>query len=400
MTEPVTQEQLLQDPHPIYARLRSTAPVSRLQLMMTDTTAWLVTSYAEAREAFTHSDLSRDQMRHNQDTWLEERVRTAMNSHMLNADPPDHTRLRRLVTKVFTMRRINSLEPRITEIADGLLDRVATGEPVDLIDAYAFPLPMQVICELLGVPGDDRDDFRAWSNIVLAGAFAGPEKMQEAARAMIAYIRRLLAAKRESPADDLLSDLVQVRDEDDTLSEDELIAMVFLLLVAGHETTVNLIGNGLYQLLLHPDQLARLRADRSLVPSAVEEILRYEGPLRMALPRFAVDDFELGGQQIHMGDMVFISTLAANRDSEQFEDAETFDVGRERGPHVAFGHGLHFCLGAPLARLEGRIAFDRLLDHFGDIAFAADPDTLTWRPSGLLRGLQKLPVMVTPAATG
>jgi cytochrome P450 len=400
MAEPVTQEQLLQDPHPIYAKLRSAAPVSQLQLMMSDSTGWLVTTYAEAREAFTHSALSRDQMAHVQDSWLEERVRTAMNAHMLNADPPDHTRLRRLVAKVFTMRRINSLEPRITEIADGLLDQIKADEPVNVIDAYAFPLPMQVICDLLGVPGDDRDDFREWSNIVLAGAFAGPEKMQTAAKAMISYIKRLLTDKRENPADDLLSDLVQVRDEGDALTEDELIAMVFLLLVAGHETTVNLIGNGLYQLMLHPDQLARLQADRSLVPSAVEEILRYEGPLRMALPRFATEDFELGGQQIRKGDMVFISTLSANRDDEQFEEAETFDVGRERSPHVAFGHGLHFCLGAPLARLEGRIAFERLLDRFDGFAFATDPAELTWRPSGLLRGLQTLPVTVTPAATG
>ncbi|WP_279580434.1 cytochrome P450 [Fodinicola feengrottensis] len=217
---------------------------------------------------------------------------------------------------------------------------------------------------------------------------------------MTDYIHELLARKRTNPADDLLSDLIAVRDEGDALTEDELTSMVFLLLIAGHETTVNLIGNGLYLLLTHPDQLDRLRADRDLVPSAIEEVLRYEGPLRSALPRFATAaDLELGGVTISHGDIVMISPLAANRDSDRFDDAETFDVGRGHTQHVAFGHGLHFCLGAPLARLEGKIALELILERFGTLELATELDQLVWRPSGLMRGLAALPVSVTLAAS-
>jgi cytochrome P450 len=371
-----------------------------MQMMTFGAQGWLVSGYAEAREAFTHPALSRDGNKYfgAMDSGLDERVRAAMNHHMLNSDPPDHTRLRRMVVKVFTARRIAALAPRITEIAARLLDAVKPGEPVDIIDAFGFPLPIQVICELLGIPSTDQNAFREWSNVIVAGAFAG-DKLPVAAKAMTDYIHELLARKRTNPADDLLSDLIAVRDEGDALSEDELTSMVFLLLIAGHETTVNLIGNSLYLLLTHPDQLDRLRADRELVPSTIEEVLRYEGPLRSALPRFATADLELGDVTIKQGDIVMISPLAANRDSGRFDDAETFDVGRGHSQHVAFGHGLHFCLGAPLARLEGKIALEAILDRFSGLELATELDQLVWRPSGLMRGLAALPISVTLAAS-
>jgi cytochrome P450 len=360
---------------------------------------WAVTRYADAREALASQDLHKD-MRPVQD--LVARHNTAGTSgsafgqdlaaHMLNSDPPDHTRLRRLVAATFTMRRVEQLRPRVEEITEDLLAGLAGRDEADLVDDFAFPLPVTVISELLGVPYADRDDFRAWTAALLSTD--GTEKIVEAGRAMAAYLRQLIAAKRATPVDDMLSALVHTRDETDgdRLTETELVSMAFLLLVAGHETTVNLIANGALALLNHPDQLAALRADPTLLPGAVEEFLRYDSPITNATLRYTVAPVEIGGVTIPAEEFVMIALASANRDDDRFAGADRLDVTRPAGGHLAFGHGIHFCLGAPLARLEGQLAIGRLLDRFPDLALAADPDDLRWRNSTLLRGLESLPV--------
>ena len=375
------------DPYSVHARLRAQHPVAQV-IMPGGTPAWLVTGYAEARAALTDPRLLKlpDGWRPEPDSLL-----AAIDLHMLNLDPPDHDRLRKLVNKAFTPRRVEQLRPRITAITAELLDDMSTRTEVDLLAAFAFPLPVTVICELLGVPVADRDQFRAWSATIVADTVS-PERFQADATAMVGYFRTLLAARRREPADDLLSALISARDEQDRLSENELLSMAFLLLVAGHETTVNLIGGGMLALLLNPGELARLRADPALLGSAVEELLRYVNPVNNATFRFTGAPVEIGGVPIGPGEVVFVSLSGANRDPSRYADPEALDLGRDSRGHVAFGHGIHYCLGAPLARLEAEIAFRGLLERFGSITLAVPADELRWRPSTLIHGLESLPV--------
>jgi cytochrome P450 len=318
---------------------------------------------------------------------------------MLNSDPPVHERLRRLVNKAFTARRVERLRPRITAITTALLDDMSTREQVDLLASFAFPLPITVICELLGVPVADQDDFRTWSATIVSDT-ARPEVFQAHATAMVRYFRTLLAAKRHEPADDLLSALIAARDDGDRLTEDELVSMAFLLLVAGHETTVNLIGSGVLALLLNPAELARLRAfgsEPALIGGAVEELLRYVNPVNNATFRCAAEPVEIGGVRIGRGDPVVVALSSANRDPSRFGDPDRLDLGRDSSGHLAFGHGIHYCLGAPLARLEAEIAFSHLLARFGSIRLAVPAESLRWRPSTLIHGLESLPVRLFPA---
>ncbi|HVV22290.1 MAG TPA: cytochrome P450 [Pseudonocardiaceae bacterium] len=385
----------MNDPYTAVARLRAEAPVARV-VVPPGMPAWLVTRYADVRAAMADPRLGKDSRRMME---LFSHVLPAdrredgdggqLMAHMLNSDPPDHERLRRLVNKAFTARRIEQLRPRIQQIADELLAAIDQPE-VDLLDAFAFPLPITVICELLGVPTDDRDDFRKWSNLLLSDADDVEE--QAAAVAMTNYLVGLIAAKREHPGDDMLSALVQARDEGDALSELELVSTAFLLMVAGHETTVNLIGNGTLALINHPDQMAALRADPSLLPGAIEEFLRYQGPLNHATFRFTLEPTEIGGVAIPAGEFVMVSLLSANRDPDRFPDPDELDIRRDTQGHMAFGHGIHYCLGAPLARLEAGIAFRGLLDRFGSIDLAVPAAELVWRPGTLIRGLERLPV--------
>ncbi|GLW30765.1 cytochrome P450 [Actinoplanes regularis] len=393
------------DPHEAYAELRRTGPVRRAKLP-SGVHAWVVTRYEDARRALADPRLSKRSSSMVSDqpvggsrtagaapaSAMSEGIGAAISQHMLAVDPPDHTRLRRLVSAAFTTRRIEALRPRIERIATDLLDRLDGQDRADLIDDFAFPLPIQVICELLGLPMEDRDDFREWSNAVVAGSEAGPN-LASAIESMVKYIHALLAERRRTPGDDLLSGLIQVRDAEDRLTEDELSSMVFLLLVAGHETTVNLIGNGVHSLLTHPGEWDRLRADRELLPSAIEEFLRYDGPLKTSTFRIANEELEIGGVTIPAGDPVIIGLLSANRDAEQFLAADELRLDRVQSPgHLAFGHGIHYCLGAPLARLEGQIAFTALLDRYPGLRLAVPPEELSWRPGLLLRGLEGLPV--------
>ncbi|MBB5909233.1 cytochrome P450 [Actinoalloteichus hymeniacidonis] len=390
-------EMVLRDPHAAYQLLRSAGPIRQLQLFP-EFDAWVVTDYEEARAALADQSLQKAPPDTAEGVAFDSPFEDELSANLLRADQPEHTRLRKLVTKAFTSRRIQEMRPRIEQIADELLDEMDGHTELDLLDAYAFPLPMTVICELLGVPDDDRDDFRAWSNRLLDTDVTDEDgsSVHEASTAMAAYLMKLIAQKREEPADDLLTALIDARDSEDRLTERELVGMVFVLLVAGHETTVNLIGNGVNGLLRNPDQLAALQANPELLPGAVEEFLRFDGPVHLATARWASEDMDLFGAQVKAGQMVLVSLLAANRDSNRFENPDRLDVTRAPGGHLAFGHGIHFCLGAALARLEGEIAFGRLLARFPDLALAGDPAApLRWRYSTIIHGLETLPVRLT-----
>jgi cytochrome P450 len=315
---------------------------------------------------------------------------------MLLMDPPEHTRLRKLVSRSFTLRRMEELRPRIEQLADRLLDELPESGPVDLMAQYAFLIPVLVICELLGVPAEDRKEFAAWSNEVVDNADSGGSASHEPMAKLYAYLSELIAQKREHPDGALISALIEVAEDGDRLSESELVAMAILLLLAGHETTINLIGNGALALLTHPDQLALLRERPELVPSAVEEFLRWESPIHSTPARFAVEDVEYAGVTIPARSVVLLSLAAANRDPRRFADAEELRVDREPGGHVAFGHGLHHCLGAQLARIEGQVGIGRLVARRPGMALAADPAELVHRRSTVVRGLKTLPVEPGP----
>jgi cytochrome P450 len=382
-----------EDPHHLHGRLRADQPVA-LAEMPEGYKAWLVTRYPDVRAALTDQRLSnnwRAVMPHGSP---EDQPENPLSADLLSIDPPDHTRLRRLVAKAFTARRIADLRPRIEEITAALLDELAAmpaGE-IDVLQAFAFPLPVTVISELLGVPVSDREKFRTWSAAVVSSVITQPE-IETAFAEMVAYFIALLETKRHSPGDDLLSALIKTQDDDgDQLSQNELLSMAFLLLVAGHETTVNLIASGTLALLLDPAARARLRADRSLLPAAVEEILRYTSPVNHALPRYTTEPVSIAGVEIPAQQVVILSLSSANRDESRFASPGSFDVDRDTGGHLAFGHGIHYCLGAPLARLEAEIAFGALLDRFPDLTLAVSPSELRWRPSTLIRGLETLPV--------
>jgi cytochrome P450 len=299
------------------------------------------------------------------------------------------------VTKAFTPRMVEQLRPRIEEVAAELLDAVEARGEMDIVEEYAFPLPITVIAELLGIPVADRDRFRRWSNAVVTPAFS-PDAFAEFGDLMadfVAYLRALFERRRVEPAEDLISALLQVRDGGDALSEQELFSMVVLLIVAGHETTVNLIANAVLALLEHPDQLVELRRDPAArVPAAIEECLRFDGPVERALNRWAASDVELGGQTIRRGDDVIVILGSANRDPERFPDPDVLDLDRDDTKHVAFGRGSHYCLGAPLARLEGEVALTTLLRRLPGIRLAVTREELRWRPVPLFRSLASLPV--------
>jgi cytochrome P450 len=317
-----------------------------------------------------------------------------INSHMLNKDGNDHRRLRRLVTKAFTPRMVEQLRPRIQEIADGLLDEVEVRGAMDLVDEFAFPLPITVIAELLGIPAADRDRFRLWSNAIMTPALT-PEQVARSGQLMsefVAYLRNLFDRRRATPGADLISALLRVDEGGDRLSEQELSSMVALLIIAGHETTVTLIGNAVLVLLQHPEHRAQLEREPTLIGPALEELLRYEGPVERALNRWAAEDVELGGQTIRRGEGVIVILGSADRDPARFGNPDVLDFEREDNKHVAFGRGSHYCLGAPLARLEAEIALTTLFRRLPGLRLAVPVDDLSWRPVPLFRSLVSLPV--------
>ncbi|MER5807265.1 cytochrome P450 [Streptomyces sp. NPDC002033] len=374
------------DPYPVYAALRERGPVHRVHVPGTGD-VWLVLGRDEVRAALTDPRLCND-IRHSA-TWKSDGG-NAIGLNMLQTDAPHHTRLRRLVAREFTAGRVEAMRPRVRQIADGLLDALPAAGTADLVAGYALPLPLTVICELLGVPSSDQPLFHTWSTELVAPS--SPAAAGAAAADMSAYFAALVAAKADDPGPDLMTALVLASAEEDGLSPEELLGMAFLLLVAGHETTVNLISSGVLALLRHPGQLAALRADPSLIDGAVEEMLRYDGPVTAAAFRHAAESVEIAGVRIPAGDSVMLSLAAASRDPGHFPEPDRFDIRRSAQGHLAFGHGIHHCLGAPLARLEGRIAVETLLRRLPDLALAIAPESVERRPGAMLRGVSALPV--------
>ena len=386
------------DPYPFFERLRETAPVCRVMLPGRQT-AWLLTRYDDVAAALKdgrfakdpNSALTPDQA--TRQPWIPKMFRP-LTRNMLDLDPPDHTRLRGLVHKAFTPRLVERMRARVESLADELLDAALRRRRLDLIRDYALPIPTTIIAEMLGVPARDRHRFHRWSRVLVATSPFGLARFAAVPSVVffLRYIRKLVRARRADPRDDLVSALAQSEEAGDQLSEDELLAMIFLLLVAGHETTVNLIGNGALALLKNPGQRERLRGDPSLGKTAVEELLRYESPLATATERFAREDIPIGGVVIPRGEMVYAVLASANRDPRQFPDPDTLDVAREPNRHLAFGLGIHYCLGAPLARLEGEIAIGALLRRAPGLRLAVPAERLRWRRGLVLRGLEAVPV--------
>lgn len=356
--------------------------------------AWLITRYDDVVAALKDVHFTKDPRtgRRPREAWLYWLFGPIIH-HMLARDEPDHTRLRGLVQKAFTPRLVEDMRPRIESLTEELLNRAARQNKMDVVRDYAQPLPTTIIAEMLGVPASDRDRFLRWSAAL--ADFSGTLQIFRAvpsALAFLRYIRKLVRLRRERPENDLISALVAAEEAGDKLNEGELLATVFLLLVAGYETTVNLIGNGALALLENPGELEKLRAQPSMMPLAVEELLRYDSPLELASQRFARCDITMAGVTISKGAFVLAGLTSANRDPQQFERADLLDLAREPNHHVAFGQGIHYCLGAPLARLEAQIAFTNLLRRFPELRLALPRHALRWRKSLLFRGLEALPV--------
>lgn len=367
--------------------------------------AILVVGHRAVREALNDKRLTKDMvtaLESDSDAVAEGLPGPDLAHHMMNADPPNHTRLRRLVSKAFTPRRVNELEPWIGDVTDGLLDALTPDADgvVDLMEGFAKPLPFFVICELLGVPDHERDDLhRAFGTLLSPWSGEPPAEVVAASDAVVSALERMVDAKAQEPTDDLVSGLVHDAAEgEDRLTRKELLSTIFQLFVAGHDTTTSLIGNSIVALLDHPHQLERLRTDPDLIPAAVEELLRFTAPVPHGTFRYANDDIDLDGETVPGGRQVLVCLAAANRDPDVFEQPDRLDIERHPKGHVAFGHGIHFCLGAPLARLEARIALAKILDRFADLRLAVPRDQLRWdHGDGLvLRGLGTLPVRVTP----
>ena len=382
---------VLSDPYPLFHRLRTEDPVH----WEADLEFWALTRYADALYALREDSLLSSAIH---DSPRPGGVGLSSARWFVFLDPPRHTRLRALVHSAFTPQVVEGLRARIQAIVDELLDRAAEAGRLDLIADLGFPLPAIVIAELLGVPAEDRAQFRAWSaDLAAAGGLVrmaadGAERLSRAragGAALNAYFRDIIRERRRAPRDDLVSRLTGVQSAEGTLSEEELVDTCALLLFAGHETTTNLIGNGMLALLRHPDELSRLRADPSLIGPAVEELLRYDSPVQLRV-RVARETVEIGGRRIAKGQRVLILVGAANRDPARFPDPDRLDIARPDNRHLAFGHGIHFCTGAPLARLEGAIAIRRLLRRFPRLELTTDQ--LAWRETLTLRALNALPV--------
>ena len=378
-----------------YARLRELGPIHPAQFHL-GLKGWVVVGYDLAREALTHPALLKDSAPAAEALaaagYVLNKPSVGLGAQMMEADPPEHTRLRRLASVAFTPRRTAELAPRIDQIAHDLIDVLPSAGEVDLVEVFNAPLPATVIAELLGIPEEHHLDFRRWSAQALR--VASPEH-RAALSGLHGLLAGLVADKRRRPQDDLLSALVAVRDEEDgRLSEEELVGTALMLVVAGHESTVNLLGNAVLGLLQHPEQLRLLRERPELMPGAVEEFLRYDTSVERSTSRYAAEDIELGGVPIPRGSMVVVALGAAGHDAPQTEDADpaVLDVTRPGARHLAFGHGIHYCLGAPLARLEATIALRVLLARVPELELAVPDDSLEWIGSGIIRGVLSLPV--------
>jgi cytochrome P450 len=394
------------DPFPLFAEVRERGAVHEATLA-DGHRAWLVVRYDAARAALNDPRLSKDMhaaLATGADLVAEGLPGPAFARHMLSVDPPDHTRLRRLVSATFSPRRVGGLRPRVQSIVDDLLDDIAghaPGSRVDLVAAFAFPLPFAVICELLGVPEPERVALGRGLTALLVPISTPAEyaRAKEASDAVVAMLGALVDAKQNVPGDDLVSGLISARDGDERLDDQELLSTIFQLIVAGHDTTTSLIGNSVVALLRNPDQLAQLRADPTKIAAAVEEFLRYDAPVPHATFRYAVEPVTIGEVTIPAGAQVVINLAAANRDPGRYANPDLLDIDRAESRHLGFGHGIHHCLGAVLARMEGQLALGSLLRRFPELRLAGAGDDLHWgHGDGLvLRGLSELPVVPGPA---
>ncbi len=391
------------DPYPAFAAARDRCPVAPVQLA-DGHDAWVVLDHEGARQALNDPRISKDMLAALADdpgVVAEGLPGPAYARHMLALDPPDHTRLRRLVARAFVPSRVAALEPAVQALADHLLDDLAAAGPdavVDLVAGYARPLPFQVISEMLGVPAAERAELHdAFRTLLAPWTGAPPPAAVAASDQVVGHLERLVDAKRRAPGDDLVSVLVAAAEDGDRLNRQELLSSVFQLYVAGHDTTTSLIGNGVVALLDHPDQLAALRADPGLLAAAVEELIRFDAPVPHATFRVTTEPVTIGGVEIPAGQQVLVCLAAADRDPAQHPAPDTLDLDRPARPHLGFGHGIHFCLGAPLARLQARVAFGTLLARFPDLRLAVPRETLAWsHGDGLvLRGLDALPVVLS-----
>ena len=385
------------DPFLTFAHMRHHAPIYPHRTPKGET-VWYITRYDDVLTVLKDTDNFIKDQRNLEALERKQPFQppnTAINQNMLFSDPPAHTRLRSLVNQAFTSRRVDAMQPHIQAIADRLLDQVAPQGAMDLIAAYALPLPVIVICDLLGIPADDQDAVCDWSQAIISPGRQqlNFSKRRRIMKRFIAYVRHLIQTRQQNPIDDLISALVQAEETGgDKLSAEELSGMVALLLVTGHETTVNLIGNAVLALLQNPDQLALLRDSPSLIDQAIEELLRYDGPVETSTTRWVKRDLIFQGHKLRRGDIVRVVLSSANRDSAQFSDPDRLDFTRKDNRHLAFGHGIHYCLGAPLARLEGRVALQTLFHRCPNLRLDTAPADLRWRPGVLFRGLDALPV--------
>lgn len=395
------------DPYPLYAELRTVSPVR--SAVVYGVPVWLITRYAEAREALADPRFKHDRVHATEQTreagpWMFLTEKLGFDRYMLASDPPDHTRLRRVVNKVFTPRRVEALRPWIQELTAETFDRFLPAGRVDVIEEVAYPVPIMVISQLLGLPDADRDDVRRWAESFSSAGALDPSRMLSGFLSMREYFENLIArrtAQIEAGAGvgadaDMLTAMIAVRDEGERLDANELLAMAFQILVGGFETTANMIGTGVLALLQHPDQQAVLRAEPGLVPNAIEEMMRYDAPVKQPWFRFTTEDVPVGDVVVPAGSVVVVNLASANRDPQRYPDPDRFDVRRDASGQLCFSHGPHFCMGAPLARLEGEIIFSHLLRHCEDLRLAVDPAELSYRASPSMRILERLPVTFTP----
>ena len=392
-------EELIAPLHPVYYGV----PVNQAPTgprLAPDRRVWMVTRYQDAKTVLANSHLAKDVRRatdlYNGHTGSNRPViGGAISRHLLNYDAPDHTRLRAMVAGTFREDRLHAREPVVEGIVDGLLDGLEGRDRIDLITDYSLPFSVANTCHLLGVPVEDMQALFGFA--ALLKKFVTPDEADEVCAGMAATLRELIAKKRERPGDDLLTRVLGAHAAGE-MSDDELVAMYYVLIVAGYETSVNLIANGILTLLLHPDQLAMLRADPSLLPGAVEEILRYEGPAAMSTVRFTTAPIAVGDTVIPEGEFVLVSLRVANRDPERYPDPDRFDITRSAAGHLSFGHGAHHCVGAPMGRLEGAIAIGRFIDRFPDVALGVEPAEIVWVDGTMVRNLSALPIRLQGAA--
>lgn len=396
----VTDAQFKSNPFPFYARLRAEAPVFPVTVHRKQR-AWLITRYDDVIRVLKddhnfvkdrHNAMSPEQLK--QAPKLPPMFK-ALERGLLGLDAPDHDRLKALVHKAFTPRMVEQMREETQRVTDALLDQAERKGNMDLIAEFALPVPLTIIGRILGVPEEDNHRFSRWTRtFVSIGTHPHPLLIIPSMMRFMGYLRKQIKARRRRPQDDLISALVRAQEGSDQLTDDEVLAMVFLLLSAGHETTVNLIGSGMLALLEHPDQLSKLRNNPALIKPAIEELVRYAAPVEMATERYARQDVTIAGTTVPKGELVLAVISSANRDPQYFDDPDTLNITRENNKHLAFGQGIHYCLGAPLARLEGQVAIGTLIRRAPNVRVSVAPDQLRWRAGLIVRGLETLPVLL------